>query len=914
MDATRMTLFGRLYRGCITLMPAEHRRLYGDEQWRLFEQVVAEEAPRETVRRIAWSCGLLARGCWAAMQAHLDKHRSTGRERRHVWTTRGGGNSMGSDCRFTLRSVKASPWYAVAVIAVTAVTLALATTTFAIVDGVLFRPLPYPDAGALVSIAPDFASVPPPVYRDRATFSGYSASEVDFRNWQAAVPEVTMTAFQGQSWSGLSAGDPEAITGVALVQANFFEVIGVSPMIGGFTADDFLAEAKLRPVILTYANWMARSDGGRNPLGQEIITDPVGRSGFRIVGVMPKGFTFPSGRSDNAFITPYVSDSKRRTNPTVRRLSEVIARLPSGMSSAELTERLMNGVTATAAVFPVRGPKPEAWSDNAWRREGPYDSVSVSPLASSMGRQFRPLFLAVFAAVALLVVIAASNVASLMSARALERQREIEVRRALGAGVWAVARLWTIEAAALIAIGGASGALVTPLLMGVMLRLLPDTVVLLKPPQLDWRVAGFVVLTISLLVLLVAIAPIRRSLVLSDNHNRGASERVRTPGRFLVIGSQVGVAFVLTVVGACLVGSLMTVYSKEQPIQVDGVVTVDMFFQGPESGGVSPGRAVREQHLRSRLAQLPDVISVGATAAQVLKGGGALPEFNAPAGRKHLVNQDAWAVTEGFYDVIAPQLVEGRLPTREELRTSAPLLVVSERVAQNFWPDRLALGQTLVHWPTKASFTVIGVVKDVRWLAWDLESPIIYAPYATVSRYPWLTYFIRTNGNTARMAADATKALVEADALVLPRRTGTLASIFRDSVSLRRFQSWLFGGFAAAALVVVGVGILGLLAMSTARRTKEVGIRCALGATPNSVATLVVREQAVAVIAGLVVGGAVAAWAVKFVKGYLYELTVTDPRIWLSAVGLILLTALVGALVPAWRASRIDPLKALRVE
>jgi len=220
----------------------------------------------------------------------------------------------------------------------------------------------------------------------------------------------------------------------------------------------------------------------------------------------------------------------------------------------------------------------------------------------------------------------------------------------------------------------------------------------------------------------------------------------------------------------------------------------------------------------------------------------------------------------------------------------------------------------LTHWRSKAVFTVIGVVKDVRWLAWDLESPIIYAPYASVARYPWLTYFIRTDENTGRVIDDAIKAIEQTDRLARPNRAGTLDGIFRESVSLRRFQSWLFGGFAAAALVVVGVGIFGLLAMSTARRTREVGIRCALGATPNSVAALILREQAVAVVAGLVAGGAVAAWAVGFVKGYLYELTVTDPRIWLSAVGLILVTALVGALIPAVRASRVDPLKALRAE
>jgi hypothetical protein len=382
-----------------------------------------------------------------------------------------------------------------------------------------------------------------------------------------------------------------------------------------------------------------------------------------------------------------------------------------------------------------------------------------------------------------------------------------------------------------------------------------------------------------------------------------------------VIASQVSVAFVLTVVGACLVGSLLTVYAKEQPIQVSGVVTVDVMLQGPGATmAVSPERAQREQIVRDRLAQVPGVMAVGATAAQVLKGGGAMTWFMPPAGTKHPDNIDTWAVTEGFYDVIQPELVTGRLPTGQELRSQAPLIVVSQRAAQSYWPGRTGLGETLTDQQTKVPFTVVGIVKDVRWVAWDVESPVIYAPYATASRAPWLTYFIRTNANTGRVTQDAIKAIGDADRFAIPRRTGSLATIFRESVALRRFQSWLFGGFATAALVVVGVGIFGLLAMTTARRTKEVGIRCALGATPNSVATLILREQAMAVVAGLLAGGAVAAWAVGFVKGYLYELTVTDPRIWLSALGLILLTALLGALIPALRASRIDPLKALRVE
>ena len=906
-----------LYRAAIQLTPADYRSIYGDEQWRLFEQILAEEAPRNRVSRIAWSIDLVARAFWAAMQVRRDRRRVLHGQR--SFAMRGGG-SMKSDLQFTFRSIKASPWYAAAIVGVTAVALALATTTFTIVDGVLFRPLPYPSAKALVSLEPDFLTVPRPapppgLFQTRI----YTASWVDLDNWRAAAPQVPITGFRAQPWLGLGADGSDSTAGVGLVQANFFDVVGVAPLFGGFNPQDFEprtfeARPKMQPVIINYDAWISRYEGAGSVLGREIILDRASGRGVRIVGVMPKGFSFPSALTDVTFLSPFVPDPARRFNPANREIAEVIARLPEGMTATRLSEQLASGVAATASAFPPQGQKPQGWSDNGWRRQGPYESVTISPLSKSISRQARPMFLAVFAAVVLLAIIAAFNVSSLMSARALERQQEIDVRRALGAAPWAVAKLWIVEAFSLVALGGAVGALAVPLLVGTMLQLLPDEVTLLKPPQLDWRVFGFVILTLTVIVLLVAVAPIRRSLSHGGGQNRGASERVRTPGRLIVIGSQVGVAFVLTVVGACLVGSLMTVYAKEQPIQTTGVLTVGVMFQGPGSGGLSPERARREQLVRARLAQLPGVIAVGASGAQVLVGGGALPEFQAPAGAKTLDNQDMWAVTEGLYDVLSPQVVAGRLQTNDELRTNAPLIVVSERVAQSYWPGRSALGQTLTHWPSKAAFTVIGVVKDVRWLAWDMESPIIYAPYGSTARYSWLTYFLRTNANTGRLAQDAVAAIEEVDRLAVPRRTGTLDEVFRESVSARRFQSWLFGSFAAAALIVVGVGIFGLLAMSTARRTKEVGIRCALGATPNSVVGLIVREQSMAVTAGLVLGGAVAAWAVGFVKSYLYEITVTDPRIWMSAIALILATALLGALVPALRASRIDPLKALRID
>jgi putative ABC transport system permease protein len=200
----------------------------------------------------------------------------------------------------------------------------------------------------------------------------------------------------------------------------------------------------------------------------------------------------------------------------------------------------------------------------------------------------------------------------------------------------------------------------------------------------------------------------------------------------------------------------------------------------------------------------------------------------------------------------------------------------------------------------------------VPWDAWDRESPMFYGPYEGLGTSPFLTFFIRTNGRTGPVIAESLRAVAEADPQVRLNKAATLSTLFRDSIALRRFQSWLFGGFAAAALAVVGVGILGLLAMSAARRTKEIGVRCALGATPHLVTRLLIREQLVPVVAGLAAGAALAAWAVGFIEGYVYRLSVADPRIWGAAITLILTTAALGVLLPAQRASRIDPVKALR--
>ncbi len=825
---------------------------------------------------------------------------------------------MGSDLKFTWRALRQAPWYSAAVLGVIALSLAMATTVFAIVDGVLFRPLPYPDADRLVIVEPGFRSIPPPPPVNGRP-QRHGASAVDLANWQAAVPEARFTGYRVQPWSGLGPGINDTVAGVASVQENFFDVVGVKPLIGGFTEGDFERNPLVQPVILMYETWQARLGGAPDVIGRRLAVDETTGFALRVTGVMPQGFSFPSANWRTDFISTLGQDPKAAGDPRNRSLSEVLVRLPEGMSPAALTERLATGLAATAAQHPL-GPKPESWSDTGWRRQGPFEAVEVRPLRESLSRRLGTMFVAVFGAVTLLVLIAAANVSSLMTSRYWERRRELELRRALGAGGGAIARLWALEAVALVAVGAVLGLLAARPLLQLVLELLPDEVALLKPPHLDARVAGFVALAMAGLSALVATAPIRRSLAFVAAAKGGSSERVRTPARFAALSGQVAAAFVLTVVGACLVGSLLAVYATDRPITTDEVVVVEGWLRGAGGlMGTSPERQPRAEEIVGRLKQVPGVTGVTLIAAQLLKNGGWGPAFTAPKGGYPIREADMWAVMPAFYDVIGLRAIEGRVHTDEELRTNVPLVVLSRRLARTYFPDGPAVGQTLIHAPPlrspyyKMPFTVIGVVPEVPWFAWDTESPMFYVPYG-YGQSPLLTFLLRTGGRTGPAIDQSLRAIAEVNPQVKVDTAAPLDTLFLDSISLRRFQSWLFGGFAVAALVVAGVGILGLLAMSTARRTKEIGIRSALGATPGRVRRQLIGEQLAAVGAGLVVGGAIAAWAVGLVKGYVYQLSVADPRIWGAAAALIVLTAWLGAYLPALRASRIDPVRALRVE
>lgn len=804
------------------------------------------------------------------------------------------------DARQVLRALGHKPWYALSIVVVTAIGFALLTSVFAVVDGVLFKPLGYPAEGRLYAILCSSSRS-----KDLPRLSAE-----DLANWANAAPGVMFTGLRAEPYGDASAPVNAIVIGHAVVQPNFFDVIGIQPAVGGFSAGNFQpTSSPFEPRIITDEVFRSRFGGDPHAIGRTIIADTTVGFGYRIVGIMPRGFVFPSDSTTVGYLAPYV----RASRGPGRDFTQVVARLPAGMDPQQVRARVLSRASTAAGV-----------SSN--RTAPTFDRVEVRPLGRALGASSRPLFEAILIAVVIIVAVAGLNASSLMSARALDRAQELSVRRALGATVIDLGRLLLLEAFILIGAGAALGLATAAPLLRFGLHLLPEDLVLFKPVAIDWRVGIFAALAGAVLAGLATIWPLRRATTTSAGGvapGRSVTERTRSTGWRLVVIVQVAAALVLTVAGALVVSSLLTVYAQTPAITTSGVITIEALFQGAgpvgNPGRVSPERAVRANAVLDRLRLLPGVESVAATAAELLDGGSDEPWFKLPATATRVrLNTDMQAVTADYYRVVQPHLVGGRLPTEAELAHDAPVIVVSEGVARKYWPDTTALGQTLQDNGTNGkdgkTFTVVGVVRDVRWWSWDQETAQIYGPYALLARSPMPTFLIRTSADPGRVTQDALGAIGNVDPLLKPVRAAMLDDLFVDSVRPRRFQAWLFGSFALASLFVAGIGIFGQLAMSTVRRTREVGIRLACGATPVRIVRLLVTEQLGPVAIGLAAGGLLAAWTVRFVKSYLYQLTTYDARVWTAAIALILTTAAIGTLIPALRTSRIDPTVALRQE
>jgi predicted permease len=851
--------------------------------WALAESIVGDleeqrraRAADSRIRANAWYVKAVA-GLAASLmlrrlrESHLD-----------VFTGR--GFSPRVEARQALRSLRRTPWYAAAVVVVIALSVALSATAFAIVDGVLFKEVPYPSADRLFAITAWNTS------RGIPARPMSFVSPADVRAWRSASPEDLFTSF---TIGGIKTIGENESARSAQIDDRFFEVLGVTPFAGGFDGSHFAARSPIRPALLAYGFWQSRFGGDRGVIGRT-FTDSR-RQGIEVAGILPPDFVFPHWA---AGVSPSILTPKIEV-PDDGPASE-------GRSEVAVVRLSRRGTAADAEGRMTAAARRRGLTRHPDDTQASFDRVQLDPIRIALTSSVRPTSWTVFSIATVLLLLACLNVTGLGVARIRDCVRDIELRRALGARTGDLVRLLLVENALIIVAGTALGIGLAYPMLRTTLAVMPS-LLLLKAPVIDARVVIFASIACALCLMAVTIWPARAAATLSVRASladAGGTTRRARRGCTAVIAAQIGLALVMTVGGALLLGSLIRVWGEDTGFDVDRHAVLSMAT--PE------GTAARmAEALLADLRRLPGIERAGGLDGPLLNNAFNGSVFDAPPGVVERTTVESMSVTSGFLEAAGLLPIDGRLPSPNEFAEGALVIVVSEIVARQYWPGRPAVGQVLVR--KGQTFTVIGVVPDGRYVALDREPQgAIYMPIAADADATLHTVVVGFRQGAPVRLAEIVDQLKRSCPLCAVHRAGTMTQAMGRSIRIRQFRAWLFAAFGIGALVIVGIGILGLVAMTTSRRTKEVGIRMTIGATRADVLGLLVREQLLGVAIGLAMGGLVGSWAVRFVRAYLYETSLFDPAVWTVSMLVLVGVALVGTLIPASRASRVDPVEALR--
>jgi predicted permease len=660
-------------------------------------------------------------------------------------------------------------------------------------------------------------------------------------------------------------------------------------MIGGFSARDFESSDPIRPAIVSHAFWRARLGGDSSAIGRTLIGDAG--AGIRIVGVLSSDFVFPD---PSGWPTPSVLVPLPRTSPAgAARFLRPIVRLPDGRTAAGASDAL------TAAAV----------------RNG-FDQVRLVPIGAELTDQFRPTAEGVALGAAVLLILACVNLGGLAAARARDRWRELRIRQSLGARFIDVVRMFYCESALLTVTGVLLGAACAGPLLETVLTLSPASLPFLKPPEIDLRVLAFCALVFAACTAATTAFASVVGLRAAGGHggtvHTGHQRRARAI-RLPLVALQVALALSATVAGALMTGSLLRVWSEDPGFDVERTAVLRMGF----------GRAVptpRIEQLLEAIRRQPEVLSAGSTDRPVLQRAWNGSVFTPPPGIVDRGGVESMAITSGFLESLGLRPVHGHLPTPEELRAGLPVIAVSEVVARQYWPGEDAVGRTLIS--RGRPFTVVGIVRDARYLSLDQSAlrGVIYWPIAAKGQSGIGNIVVRFRPDSP----PALEAVIARAKQFCPTcvwteddtfgHTGMLSEALGWTIRKRRLHAWVFSGFGVSALVITATGIFGIVAMATSRRTREIGVRLALGSTPAQIVSMILREQMESVSAGLAAGAITSAWTVRLLQAQVYQLGVYDWVVWSAAIGLLVCVALSASLLPSLPASRLDPARALRVD
>ena len=792
------------------------------------------------------------------------------------------------DVRIGLRGFRRSPAFAIAAVLTLALGIGANAAIFSVVDAVLLRPLPYPAPERLVSSW------------------GSTQAEV-LRIGELARSFESVGGYRAHSVSLSGDGDPERVDAAAAT-AGLFRTLGTPPLIGRSFTPQENEERGPAVAMISHELWSRRFGGDRAILGRQLI---VNGKAHEIIGVMPPGFGFPA-RTTRLWI-PLVFQRSNAGQLWGWGGNRVIARLAPGATPAQAELEVQGIARRLRAENPVWNPGPEYGA-----------GARVVPLHEGTVSGVRPTLVLLLGVVGCVLLIACANVANLLLVRAAGRRKEMAIRSALGGGRGRLVRQLLTESMLLSGAGAVGGIAIAWAGLRVLTATLPPDIPRAEEIGMDMRVLGFTAALAVITGVIFGLIPAMRSAGLGLPGALSESGRSVSPGRSrsrmssAIVIAEVAISLVLLASAGLLIRSFVALTRIDPGFSADQVIAARV---SPPERAYAEGEKIRELYrlVLEQARTFPGTTEAAAVSplplrdglnGMAIRVGGQFEDM-----RNALPSADHYAlVTPGYMRSMGIPLVSGRDIDDGDRAGAPPVVLVSESLARQFWPGRSAVGERIGYpWPS-AWMTIVGVVGDVKQDSLtSARTMAIYRPFAQAP-IPSMSIVIRTSADASTIAGLLRESVRTLDATIPVSDVTPMTSVVSGSMARPRFAAILITAFAAVAMILGAIGIYGVIAYAVAQRTREIGVRMALGATPGDAVRIVVRRGAVLTLAGLALGTVSALAASRLFAGLLHGISPTDPVSFVTGALLLALVAVVACYIPARRATRVDPTIALRAD
>jgi putative ABC transport system permease protein len=800
------------------------------------------------------------------------------------------------DLRFAARMLAKKPGFTLVAVVALALGIGANTAIFSVVNSVLLEPLPYREPERLMMVWEDATSLGYP--RDTPA----PANFVDWRD-QNSVFEG-MAASASETFNITGDGEPEKIE-AARVSAGLFRLLGVMPASGR----DFAAEEDQpggeRVAVISHGLWQRRYGARPEVVGGTVTLDGEPHT---VVGIMPPRFEFPS-RGVDVWVPIALGGEEAASRGN--HYLEVVARLKPGVNPAQ----------AQSDMDAVARRLQELYPDTNTGL-----GVAVVPLHEQLVGEIRPALLILLGAVGLVLLIACANVANLLLARAAARYREAAVRAALGAGRLRLVRQFLTESLLIAMLGGAAGLLLAFAGLRVLAAFIPEEISLAREISLDPRVLAFTVAISAATGIVFGLVPALQAS--SPNLNDSLKEGGRDPSaagksraRSTLVISEVALALVLLIGAGLLINSFVRLQSVDPGFRSDNLLTMSVVLPDTKYPDASRRAAFYDQTL-ARVGALPGVESAAVVTRLPLTFKGNANSYSVEGFPEPSPDQRPIAVTRvispDYFRAMGIAVLRGRHFTPQDREDSGNVVVVNETFANRYWPGDDPVGKRIKMGSLSSDapwLTIVGVAADVR--QFELSAPPrpqMYLPYTQLDFFSPRDLVVRTASDPLALATAVRNEVWAVDPDQPVSNVRTMGSIVAESLARQRFSMLLLAIFAGVALALAAVGIYGVLSYTVTQRTREIGIRMALGAERRDVMRLVVGQGFRLVVIGLAIGIVAALGLSRLMASLLFGVSPSDPATFLAVPAVLAAVALVASYVPARRATRVDPMRALRYE